>query len=72
MRAAIDELGARDRDVVIRFYLRDEDRERICEVHGLTDKHFYRVLCRARQRLRAKLDSAAPGDALRALGWRGQ
>ena len=70
VRAAIKELSPRDRDVVVRFYLQDEDRDRICQEHGISEKHFYRVLCRARQRLRAKLDGTPHGRALLAIGWR--
>jgi RNA polymerase sigma-70 factor (ECF subfamily) len=63
---AIRGLVPRDRDILVRFYLRDEDRDRICAVHRISHKHFYRVLCRARQRLRAEIeaesDDAADGD----------
>jgi RNA polymerase sigma-70 factor (ECF subfamily) len=56
---AISALVPRDRDILVRFYLRDEDRDRICAVHGISYKHFYRVLCRARQRLRAEIEAGS-------------
>ncbi len=40
----------RDRQVLQRFYLADEDKDRICEDLGLTSLHFNQVLCRARER----------------------
>jgi RNA polymerase sigma-70 factor (ECF subfamily) len=45
----------RDRQVLFRFYVAEEDRERICADLGLTGQHFNRVLFRARQRLKELL-----------------
>lgn len=45
----------RDREVLLRFYVAEEDKERICADLGLSSLHFNRVLFRARQRLRELL-----------------
>lgn len=47
---------ARDREVLIRFYLNDEGKERICRELQLTDQHFNRVIFRARIRFRELLE----------------
>ncbi len=47
---------ARDRDVLIRFYLNDQSKEDICAALGLSDEHFNRVIFRARNRFRALLE----------------
>ncbi|WP_157995170.1 RNA polymerase sigma factor [Peristeroidobacter soli] len=43
---------ARDREIVKRFYLDEEDKDQICQSLGLTPLHFDRVIFRARQRMR--------------------
>jgi RNA polymerase sigma-70 factor, ECF subfamily len=43
---------ARDREVLVRFYLDDEDRETICRELELSEEHFNRVIFRARNRFR--------------------
>ena len=45
----------RDRQVLVRYYLRDEDKATLCHDLGLSDEHFNRVLHRARERFRALL-----------------
>jgi hypothetical protein len=47
---------ARDRDLLVRFYLNDESKEAICASLGLSDEHFNRVIFRARNRFRALLE----------------
>ena len=47
---------ARDREVLVRFYLDDEDKERICRELGLSEEHFNRVIFRARNRFRELLE----------------
>ena len=42
----------RDREILFRFYLAEDDKERICRDLGLTAVHFNRVLFRARERFR--------------------
>lgn len=46
----------RDREILRRFYLREEDKESICSDLELTPTHFDRVLYRARQRMRELID----------------
>ncbi|MEJ0038766.1 MAG: sigma-70 family RNA polymerase sigma factor [Gammaproteobacteria bacterium] len=58
VRAALRGMGgARDREVLLRFYLRDEDGESICRDLNLTPQQLARVLHRARGRLRKLLES---------------
>ena len=57
--AAIIELlpTARDREIIKRFYLDEEDKAEICHSMGLSALHFDRVIFRARQRLRSLLEA---------------
>jgi RNA polymerase sigma-70 factor (ECF subfamily) len=48
---------ARDREIVKRFYLDEEDKAQICRSLGLAPLHFDKVIFRARQRLRALLEA---------------
>jgi RNA polymerase sigma-70 factor, ECF subfamily len=53
VRQVLAELGSdRDREVLFRFYIGEEDKERLCSELNLTSLHFNRVLFRARQRYR--------------------
>lgn len=53
VRTVLDELESdRDREILFRFYLAEDDKERICQDLGLTAVHFNRVLFRARERFR--------------------
>ena len=53
VRQVIRELGTeRDRDILLRFYIAEEDKERISADLGLTSLQFNRVLHRARERYR--------------------
>ena len=47
---------ARDREILNRYYLRDEDKAQICCALNLSDAHFDRVLYRAKQRMRELID----------------
>ncbi len=42
----------RDRQILFRFYIAEEDKETICAHLGLSSLHFNRVLFRARQRFK--------------------
>ena len=58
VKAALRDLGgARDREVLARFYLHDEDGDSICRDLNLTPQQLARVLHRARGRLRKLLES---------------
>lgn len=53
VRRVIQDLAnARDRQILLRFYLAEEDRDRIASDFGLTSLQLNRVLHRARQRYR--------------------
>jgi len=47
---------ARDRDLLMRFYLHDEDKALICRELNLSEEHFNRVIFRARNRFRELLE----------------
>lgn len=47
----------RDREILFRVYLAEEDMDEISRDLGLDLDHFYRVLYRARQRLKSLLES---------------
>lgn len=44
--------SARDREILLRFYLKEEPKERICRDLKIGSLHFNRVLYRARERFR--------------------
>jgi RNA polymerase sigma-70 factor, ECF subfamily len=57
VRRLIGELATdRDRQILLRFYVGEEDKGRICADLGLDRLHFNRVLFRARQRFRELLE----------------
>ena len=59
VRRVIDELGTdRDRQVLYRFYIAEEEKGEICRDLGLDSLHFNRVLHRARQRYRQLYEKA--------------
>lgn len=56
VRQLLDELPvSRDREILLRTYLQDQDKEEVCQALGLDSLHFNRVLHRARQRFRQLL-----------------
>lgn len=56
-KVLLDLPGPRDREILARYYLAEEDKERICTDLGLAAGHFKRVLFRARQRYRDLYES---------------
>ncbi len=53
VRSVLAELRSeRDRELLLRFYLDEEDKQSVCAALNLTDKHFNRVIFRARERFR--------------------
>jgi len=62
VRQVLDELASdRDRQILYRYYLDEEDKDRICADLGLTSLHFNRVLFRARARYRELYARATGG-----------
>jgi RNA polymerase sigma-70 factor (ECF subfamily) len=45
----------RDREILQRFYVREEDKASICHRLGVDSVHFNRVLYRARQRMKSAI-----------------
>ncbi|HSN71592.1 MAG TPA: sigma-70 family RNA polymerase sigma factor [Steroidobacteraceae bacterium] len=69
IRQVLNELPTpRDRILLVRFYLDEEDRETICRELGLTPEHFNRVIFRARERFRALLERRYESRDLLSIG----
>ena len=69
VRSLLDELPvARDREILVRFYLEDEDKESICTGLGVDSAHFNRVLFRAKQRFGELVARAEQRGKLRLVG----
>jgi RNA polymerase sigma-70 factor (ECF subfamily) len=49
----------RDRDLLTRFYVYDQDKQEICRELGLNSLHFNRVLFRAKNRFKKLLEESA-------------
>lgn len=47
----------RDREILQRFFLHEEDKKTICRDFGIKSEHFHRVLYRAKQRVRLMLEN---------------
>lgn len=59
VRLLLDELNSdRDRAILTRFYLLQEDKRSICDGLDLSDLHFNRVLYRAKKRFRELLEAS--------------
>jgi RNA polymerase sigma-70 factor, ECF subfamily len=57
VRRIVEELTmARDREVVKRFYLDEQEKDHICSELGLAPLHFDKVIFRARKRMRELLE----------------
>lgn len=69
VRSLLAELPvARDREILVRFYLEDEDKESICIGLGVDSAHFNRVLFRAKQRFGELVARAEQRGKLRLVG----
>jgi RNA polymerase sigma-70 factor, ECF subfamily len=63
IRQMLDELEpARDREILYRFYLTEDDKEKICNDLGLSSLHFNRVLYRAKERFRTLYETRAQNE----------
>jgi RNA polymerase sigma-70 factor (ECF subfamily) len=58
----------RDREILKRFYVQDEDKASICSYLGVDSTHFNRVLFRARQRLKSAIEVADRRSRMRVVG----
>ena len=54
----------RDREILTRFFVEDQDKEEICRQLGLDGLHFNRVLFRARKRFRKLLEQSGHSAGL--------
>jgi RNA polymerase sigma-70 factor (ECF subfamily) len=64
VRRLLRELSSpRDREVLVRFYLKEEERSSLCRSLGLTDLQFNRVIFRARERFRELLEGKGFGKS---------
>jgi len=53
----------RDREVLRRYYLDEQDRDTVCAALAIDPEHFHRVLHRARTRMKQLLERSGIGDA---------
>jgi RNA polymerase sigma-70 factor (ECF subfamily) len=68
VRLMLQELHTpRDREILTRLYLDEEDKDSICASLGVDSIHFNRVLFRAKQRFRDLLMRAEQGKGLKLL-----
>ena len=70
MREMLGELPTtRDREVIVAFYLEEQDKDAVCQRLGLSGEHFNRVVHRARERFCELLESRGfrRGDFLSVL-----
>lgn len=62
LRTLLEQLPvARDREILARFYLDEQDKDDVCRQLGIDAAHFHRVVFRARERFRHLLDQAGIG-----------
>jgi len=52
---------ARDREILARFYLDEQDKDDVCRALDIDPAHFHRVVFRARERFRTLLEQAGIG-----------
>lgn len=53
----------RDREILVRFYLEEQDKDTVCRALSIDTAHFHRVVFRARERFRALLLAVGIGEA---------
>lgn len=57
IRKVLEEIpNIRDREILVRVYLHDEDIEQVCRALGIDESHYRRVIFRARERFRALIE----------------
>ena len=60
----LEHMRRRDRDMLIHFVLRDEDKDDVCAQLGISPVRFHGVLCRARQRFKKLLLKTTAGKEM--------
>ena len=69
VRALVDDLKKdRDKEILKRFYVQDEDKESICSYLDVDSTHFNRVLFRARRRLKSAVVAADRRSRMKIVG----
>jgi RNA polymerase sigma-70 factor (ECF subfamily) len=53
---------SRDREILRRFYLEEEDKDSVCRALAIDPSHFHRVMFRARERFRVLAEQAGIQD----------
>lgn len=57
VRKVLEEIPQlRDREILVRVYLHDQDKEQVCRELGISPDHFRRVVHRARERFRTLIE----------------
>ena len=80
VRTCLNELSvARDREILVRCYLLEQEKSQICAELQLNSEHYDRVLHRAKTRLRALIDERNAKQSRKRVrlhgplvGWRGE
>lgn len=71
VKQVMDELKKqRDKDILIKFYFKDQNKPSICDELALSTEHFDRVLYRAKQRLKQLIDKKGdnnPNSSLKSI-----
>jgi RNA polymerase sigma-70 factor (ECF subfamily) len=68
-RRVLDALPSdRDRNVLYRFYIAEDDREEICADLGIEATHLNQILCRARQRFKNLFEQYSAGGKKHSRG----
>jgi RNA polymerase sigma-70 factor (ECF subfamily) len=62
VRLALDELSVKDRKLLHRIFLDEEDKDAVCKEFGVTREHLRVLLHRARSRLRTTMRRAEAGN----------
>lgn len=65
LRRLLEEMPiARDREILSRFYLVEQDKDAVCRDLDIDPSHFHRVVFRARERFRALIEQFGIGAVL--------
>ncbi len=65
VRKLLEEMPqVRDREVLVRVYLHDQDKDQVCRELGITSDNYKRIVYRARERFRALLGRRFAGSDL--------